>query len=242
MNWKSFSPNSWKRSTLKTIISRAYLICSTTNYLQTELDYISHVFESHNNFPRWVVKQILEQEKLKHQNINQITPVVNENNNDKSHLLVLPYAGPKGEKLITSMKKTLKKNLPENVVPKAAFSASRLSDKFNIKTKTKKDHQHDVTYYVQCPEETCNDDYTGETGRRMAERVIDHCGRDKKSHVFKHSVEKDHRLPSIEEYTILGGNYKNNTFRRKVSESLYIKEKRSTLNTHEKSVELKLFN
>ena len=40
---------------------------------------------------------------------------------------------------------------------------------------------------------------------------------------------------------ILGTNYKNK-FRRKISESLYIKEKRSSLNTQEKSVPLKLFN
>ena len=41
---------------------------------------------------------------------------------------------------------------------------------------------------------------------------------------------------------ILGANYKKNKFRTKISESMYIKEKRSPLNTQEKFVPLKLFN
>ena len=95
---------------------------------------------------------------------------------------------------------------------------------------------------VKCSEETCREDYTGETGRRLSERVIDHNGRDKKSHVLKHCIENDHKLPSIEDFTILGTNYKKIKFRRKIAESLLIKEKRSSLNTQEKSVPLKLFN
>ena len=28
LNWKSFAPTTWKRDTLKTLVDRAYLICS----------------------------------------------------------------------------------------------------------------------------------------------------------------------------------------------------------------------
>ena len=34
LNWKSFSPCSWKRGNLKTIITRAFLICSITDFLK----------------------------------------------------------------------------------------------------------------------------------------------------------------------------------------------------------------
>ena len=55
-------------------------------------------------------------------------------------------------------------------------------------------------------------------------------------------IEKEHKLPSLEDFImILGKNYKKNKFRRKISELLYIKGKRSSLNTQEKSVPLKLF-
>ena len=47
---------------------------------------------------------------------------------------------------------------------KSAYSAVRLKDKFNIKIKTIKEYQHDITYYVECPEENCNENYVRETG------------------------------------------------------------------------------
>ena len=139
------------------------------------------------------------------------------------------------------MKAILKYSLPNNKVKNSAYSASKLSNKFNIKSKLKQD-KHDVTYYFKCPEETCREDCIGETGRRLSELVIDHNGRDKNSHVLKHCIEKEHKMPSVKGFMILGTNYKKKKFRRNISGSLYIKEKRSSLTTQDKSVPLKLFN
>ena len=46
--------------------------------------------------------------------------------------------------------------------------------------------KHDLAYYAECPEESCSDDYVGETARCISEKVIDHGGRDKNYHVLKH--------------------------------------------------------
>ena len=94
--------------------------------------------------------------------------------------------------------------------------------------------EHDVTYYVKFPEENCREDYIGETERRLSECEIHHSGRDKNSHVLRHCIEKEHKLPSLENFVILGTNYKKDKFRKKKSQ--YIKEKRSSLNTQGKSV------
>ena len=56
LNWKSFSPCSWKRGTSKTITRRAYLVCSTPDYLQEELDHMAYLLEKFNNYPKWVNK------------------------------------------------------------------------------------------------------------------------------------------------------------------------------------------
>ena len=51
----------------------------------------------------------------------------NQNNDNKTaHLLVLPYASSKGEKLIKSMKNSLKCELPENVATRVTYSRTRL--------------------------------------------------------------------------------------------------------------------
>ena len=134
--------------------------------------------------------------------------------------MLLPYSGSKGEKLIRSVKKALKSKLPEKIVTKSAYSAMRLKDKLNIKTKTVKKQQYDITYYVECPEEICNENYVGKTGRRLSERVIDHNGRDKNSQISKRSVGREKRSPSLQEFSILGSNYRKNKFRVKLSHYL----------------------
>ena len=102
----------------------------------------------------------------------------------------------------------------------------------NIKPKIKQDHQDDGTYHVKCPEESCREDCMGETRRRLSECVIDYSGHDKTSHVLKHCIEKEHKLPSLENFMILTANYKKNKFREKISESLYMTEKRLTLKVY----------
>ena len=93
-----------------------------------------------------------------------------------------------------------------------------------------------------CPESQCSEDYAGETALRLVERVLDHNDRDAKSHLVKHAIEKCHKYPKIEDFNIIGKGYRSNKFKWKVAESLLIKDVRPTLNTHEKSVPLKLFN
>ena len=51
------------------------------------------------------------------------------------------------------------------------FTGTKLGTKFNIKDKTSKEHQHDLTYSVVCPDRNCNEGYNGETGRRLIKRV-----------------------------------------------------------------------
>ena len=61
-----------------------------------------------------------------------------------------------------------------------SLQLNSVSSRFQLKDQTKKDHQHNVVYYVKCPNEQCTEDYTGETGRRLIEHVKDHSGKDLK--------------------------------------------------------------
>ena len=102
--------------------------------------------------------------------------------NSKFHTFLLPYNVQKGEHLVRSLRKDIHRTLPENVQARICYTGTKRGTKFNnIKDPVKKSHQHDVVYYAACPEPGCVEDYTGETGRRLNERVIDHNGRDKKT-------------------------------------------------------------
>ena len=88
-------------------------------------------------------------------NVN-IRNSIQDNQNDvtkTTYLSVSPYAGLKGEKLIKSMKNSLKYVLSESVTTRVTYSGTRLSSRFTkIKDKTVKENEHDTVYYVKCPE------------------------------------------------------------------------------------------
>ena len=134
------------------------------------------------------------------------------------------------------------RTLPENVQTRTCDTRTKLGTKFNnIKDPIRKSHQHEVVYYATCPEPDCVEDYTGETGRSLNERVIDHNGRDKKSHLYKHSQESNHPCVALSDFKIIGSNFQNQKFKRKIAESLLIRETRSSLNTQEMSNSTKSF-
>ena len=64
LHWNSFAPKNWKRSTLRSILARAYKICSTKELLDEELKCIEREFIEINGYPKWIVNQLKEECKL----------------------------------------------------------------------------------------------------------------------------------------------------------------------------------
>ena len=162
------------------------------------------------------------------------TQTILEKHDDKKHLLMIPYQGGKGEQVIKSVRKTIKRLLPSNI--KVSFTGNKLSSCFNIKDKTKFEHRHDVIYLGTCLETTCNDNYIGEAKRQIVERVKDHNGRDFNSHVLKHALENNHQHVSEKDFKIIGNGFGGNNKKRKEAEALLIREIKPTLNIQDQSV------
>ena len=59
-------------------------------------------------------------------------PITLENENEKWYLLTIPYQGEKGDYLIKSMKRNLKKILPNNVKPQITYTGRKLGLLFRI--------------------------------------------------------------------------------------------------------------
>ena len=60
LHWNSFAPETWKRGTLRSIINRAYDICSSDEFLRLEFSRIKHDFIKINGYPYWVFNQIYQ--------------------------------------------------------------------------------------------------------------------------------------------------------------------------------------
>ena len=186
MNWNAFAQDIGKRETLKTLVERAYIGCSTEDFLDKELKYLEKVFHENNNHLRYVIKQILQQsyEENKEQELDMTNMKLNLNvveernvNEEKQHLLLVPYQGKKGDFVIKSMKKRMKTLLLTNL-------PSQLSACFQVKEKTKFEHNHNIVCHCTCPETYCLEKYIGETARRISERVKNHIGKDVHSTFF----------------------------------------------------------
>ena len=172
---------------------------------------------------------------------NIVTNIDNNTVTTRTHMLVLPYKGEKGETLIKSLNKHVKKVLLVNHLSQHAYSSKNLGSFFNIKDQTKLEHNNDVTYLVKCPERTCSENYLGKTARRINKR-LEHVGKDKKSHMLQHTLQSGHPSVLLNEFKTLGNGFNNNREKRKISESLLIKQYRPTLNNQENSISLELFN
>ena len=57
---------------------------------------------------------------------------------------MVPYSGNQGHKLLSRMKKDLKKTLPEDVNTMISYKSTKLSTKFPVKDKTDFQHKNNV--------------------------------------------------------------------------------------------------
>ena len=91
-------------------------------------------------------------------------------------------------------------------------------------------NNNDLVYFSRCPSTNCTDSYIGETARRLIERVMDHAGRDAKSHIVRHCLNSNYETVNIENFKILNMGYDNNTYKKRISEALFVKQYRPSLN------------
>ena len=140
------------------------------------------------------------------------------------------------------MNNNIRRILPINVKARFTCTGRKLGTKFQIKDLTKNQYEHDLIYYSKCPEPNCNEDCLGEIGRIRINKTTDYCGRDKQFYLLKHVLISNHPVADLKNLKVINRNYHGNKYKRKISEVLYIKQYRPSLNAQEHSVQLKLFN
>ena len=132
--------------TLKTLVWRAHINCSTEKYLKEELNHIRKTFTEINNYAHWEITNVFKEIKEMTPSEKEIQVKEDKNTSIKNHLLVLPYQGEKGINILYSLKRYVNKILPENVKIQTAFTGKWLSSCFKTKDRTKFEHQHNIIY------------------------------------------------------------------------------------------------
>ena len=177
IHWQSFAPLQWKRSTLKTLVYRSYIVCSNEKHLYSELKYIRKVFPQKNGYPHWFINRVFDKVQDDFTRQKTVKPL-------PDTAVLNAICRPKWMHICVKPLKThLNKTLPSNVKVDIVYTGSKLSCKFNLKDKTPFEEQHDLFYRAVCATDNCTEDYVGETARRIVERAKDHNGRDQRSHL-----------------------------------------------------------
>ena len=103
------------------------------------------------------------------------------------------------------IEKKLKMTFTQHILANIGFTGKKLSTYLQIKDQPKFEDKHDIVYLDSLL------------------RIIDHNGRDWESYIFNHSCEKRCQHFRTNNFKIIGNGFKNNFFKRKVSEALPIK-------------------
>ena len=129
LSWNSFAPTSWKRGTLKTLIDCVYLICSSPELWKQEIQHLKQAFHEKNDYPKWVINQVVEQVEGKHRTVTHSNnlPIddFEQQMKKKCHVLLLPYQEQNGDSALKSMRKRLKTLLPNNFNTQIAFKRKK---------------------------------------------------------------------------------------------------------------------
>ena len=89
----------------------------------------------------------------------EVEAVETKNHDTEQNLqLFVPYSGKQGHRLLSKMKKQLKRTLPDDVKTIISYKSTKLSTKFPVKDKTDFQHKHNVVYFGKCPNEGWKDD------------------------------------------------------------------------------------
>lgn len=257
LNWNSFAPKSWKIGTIKGLIRRAILICSTEEYRKREVEYLRKVFKQ-NNFPSRVINKVIHEVQTKMMNVGpeqtQEPPIVTEESLSTTASLVsepqskepiytpficLPYKGKPGEEILKPLRNTLRKSLPANVQPRIIFKGKKLGSYFRVKDKVPVQHESNLIYAFKPGAENITD-YVGETKVRIGTRMYEHINTDKGSSIYKHKV-RNNLVITEDNFEILDRGFPK-TLDRKLAEAIYVKEMDPVLNRQKETYKLLLFN
>ena len=207
LNWNSIALASWKRGPWKKLIDHGYLIWYSPELRKQEIQPLKQAFHEKNDYPKWIINQVAEQVKAKH------GAVTHSNNLPRWFWATFCNNWRKKPFGITSIPRTKKwfyvivgeekTSLPNNFNTHIAFKGKKLNSCFKIKDTVNFEHKHDLAYHGKCPANKCNDDYVGETVRRISERITDHYGRDVNSYLSKYHMVKEHPRLQNKDFVVL---------------------------------------
>ena len=235
----SFCPINFKINAIKTLLYRAYNVCSNFSSLHEEFSFLTSFFQRNGYCSFFVQKYIKSFLDRKFGSVVVSPPV-------KPDLFIsLPYFGPKSLKMKEELLSLYKKFIPQKTISFILSNCNSIGSLFHYKDKLPTHMLSSVVYEYCCSQ--CESGYVGMTSRNLYMRISEHMGKSFRTGIFlsspPHSAVRDHS--DICDSRILRSNFKvlasaSCPLDLKILESLYIAKSKPALNNMQCSYPLSI--
>ena len=235
-NYISFIPHYFKAALVKTLVTRAYRLCSNWHLFHSEIRKIKALLMN-NGYNKTFVENIIG---------TQLDRFITDNTckkhepEQRKYFMRLPFLGDPSNRLLGSINACLNQFNLGSIKVELLHSFSRLEGNFRFKDKQPKHLLNGVVYQVTC---SCNLRYIGETKRCLKVRFEEHCKTEgpNMTEIGKHLAESPGHTVSFDDVQILS--FEQHFRKRRILESIFIQQSKHTLlNDNLKSVPLYIFN
>ena len=192
IDFTSQTPWRLKTSWIKALYHRAKNICSNKKKFAKQVANLK-LFMSWNGYPSVIRNSIIKNLK----NYRNRMDSINEEDNRKIIWMRFPYLGKRGEALLFSLKREIKRCLNEDVKFITSYKTHKLSMFCSTKDKIKTLQKSSIIYKIECP--ACKEHYVGKTDRCFVTRLDEHgCRSDQPMYQHLNNCSK-----FLEEVTLL---------------------------------------
>ncbi|KAG1658491.1 hypothetical protein GQR58_022937 [Nymphon striatum] len=240
----SFTPLSFKLTAIKSLIHRAYHLCSNYTNIHIEFNFLQNFFKS-NGYPILLVNKYINR---------FLRPIYTEiplvHNVPKLPFYIsLPFFGYQSEKLKSELLSILPKNYPHVDFHIILSNPFKLSSFFPFKDRISKSMSASVIYEFSCVLGSTPVSYIGSTKRQLYRRVAEHAGKSFRSNNPlsnpPHSSIRQHTNSckcqiTLSNFAIIGS--AKSDIELRILESIHIYKKRPSLNDRLSSYPLAILN
>ena len=230
-HYTSFVPFTLKLQLIRTLLHRAYEICSSYELLHAEFERIK-LMMMNNGYNRDYIYSVVNRFLMRKN--SEYRPF--EGPKPKEIYLRLPYLKESTYKLEKCINSCLSRIKCGALRVKIFYTYSRVSDRLRFKDRSS--IVNNAVYYLKCAQ--CDADYTGETMRNICDRMKEHADPQTDSLVARHILDNPGHSFNTDNPKIL--TFEHKTFKRRIKEALHIQKIKPKLNIQEKSYKLFLFD
>ena len=238
LNFLSYSPYLYKINSIRTLLNRAYNVCSNFVTLDKEFQFLKTFFEC-NAYPSFLFTKTLRQflnDKFLPKPLTLTAP------KDKRYVR-LPYLGHASFNIRKQIDNVLKQSFPQ-IDFRFVFTNQFTIGSLLKKSKPKPfDLTSGSVYLFSCPR--CNARYVGSSSRWLQHRIADHRGISTRtgyplskpmySAIREHSMAEDHPYSQSDFKILNTASYRTDLL---ILESLYISKMRPSLNNSTSAFQL----